>query len=114
MRARMAGQADRRGRCSQPFHNSSPDAGPMASALTASATFTTGIVALIMQLNITPSWGQPVCVAPGCNPTVTDGHANTAGGSGALSNLVTGASFNTAFGFSVLSSNTSGDGNTAY
>ena len=26
-------------------------------------------VGLVLMLPTTPSWGQPVCVAPGCNPT---------------------------------------------
>src|SRR5262245_24770939 len=67
---------------------------------------------LIMVLTITPSWGQPVCVAPACNPTTSDGLGNTAGGSGALGNLGTTGE-NTAFGNNALSSNTTGFGNTA-
>jgi hypothetical protein len=69
------------------------------------------IASVIMLLTNTPSWGQPVCVAPGCNPTVSDNVGNTAGGTGALGS-VTGA-HNTAFGFVALGSNTTGDSNTA-
>ena len=43
------------------------------------------LAGLVLLLTITPSWGQPVCVAPGCNPTVSDANNNTAGGTGALS-----------------------------
>ena len=75
------------------------------------------VAALVLLLTITPSWGQPTCAAPGCNPTVTDGNENTAGGTNALVNVVTsGASQgfnNTAFGFDALEDNTSGGNNTA-
>src|SRR5215468_598774 len=63
-------------------------------------------------INITPSWGQPVCVAPGCNPTASDVNQNTAGGTGALGSLSTGTD-NTAFGTNALKSNTTGILNTA-
>jgi len=74
------------------------------------------IASLVMLVNVTPSWGQPVCVAPGCNPTVSDTHGNAAGGSNALIAVVPtpGAGVdNTAFGDQALSSNTSGALNTA-
>jgi len=74
----------------------------------------TGLVLLLM--HATPSWGQPVCVAPGCNPTTSDGNFNTAGGTGALLSVVETASGgfnNTAFGENALSSNTTGGNNTA-
>jgi len=75
------------------------------------------VASLIMLLNITPSWAQtPVCVAPGCNPTVGDGSANTAGGSHALESLVigpSGAFANTAFGDHALFKNSIGSDNTA-
>jgi hypothetical protein len=67
----------------------------------------------VLLLSITPSWGQPVCVAPGCNPTTSDAINNTAGGTGALSSLVVGSNSNTAFGRNALNSNTSGVHNTA-
>jgi len=35
---------------------------------------------LVLMLNVTPSWGQPTCHLPGCNPTVSDANGNTAGG----------------------------------
>src|SRR5262245_36687579 len=66
---------------------------------------------LIMLLTITPSWGQPVCAAPGCNPTASDQHGNTGGGTEALIH-VTGSG-NTAFGDHALLSNSTGSDNTA-
>ena len=79
-----------------------------------SFAMTTG---LLLLLTITPSWGQPVCAAPGCNPTTSDGNFNTAGGTNALVNVVTtgfpqGES-NTAFGQFALAANTTGGANTA-
>jgi hypothetical protein len=65
-----------------------------------------------MLVTITPSWGQPTCASPGCNPTVSDALGNTAGGTGALGSLGTTGE-NTAFGNNALSSNTTGFGNTA-
>jgi len=38
----------------------------------------------VMLLNIAPSWGQPVCAASGCNPTVRDANGHTARGTVAL------------------------------
>src|SRR5215470_1199719 len=70
---------------------------------------------LIMLFTITPGWGQPVCVAPGCNPTVTDATANTAGGTHALpnvDNMGAGGAENTAFGFGALQLDTTGSSNT--
>jgi hypothetical protein len=74
------------------------------------------VAGLVLLLTITPSWGQPVCVAPGCNPTASDANKNTAGGTGALVNVdetINGGLDNTAFGFSALASTTIGDSNTA-
>ena len=68
---------------------------------------------LVLMLPITPSWGQPVCASPGCNPTTSDANSNTAGGTGALSSLAVGGNSNTAFGRNALNSNTTGDFNTA-
>jgi hypothetical protein len=69
------------------------------------------VTSLVLLLNITPSWGQPVCASPGCNPTVSDAHANTAGGTNALMNVL--GFFNTAFGSAALQSTSTGGGNTA-
>src|SRR5262245_35767179 len=86
-------------------------------AMTPFARFAPVLAGLVMLLTITPSWGQPVCASPGCNPTVSDTHSNTAGGTGALSNVDTHAnnlgSENTAFGWNALLSHTIGTGNTA-
>jgi hypothetical protein len=41
-------------------------------------------VGLVLMLPTTPSWAQPVCAFPGCNPTVSGAGGNTAGGSNAL------------------------------
>src|SRR5262245_1348465 len=74
------------------------------------------VATFIMLLNITPSWGQPVCAAPGCNSTASDANNNTAGGSDALAKVdqtASGGFRNTAFGFNALSSNTFGGFNTA-
>ena len=71
------------------------------------------LAGLVLLLNVTPSWGQPVCVAPGCNPTVSDDHLNTDGGSFVLSSLAPGDSNNTAFGYAALHENTTGQDNTA-
>src|SRR5262245_55785775 len=66
------------------------------------------VASLVLLMNITPSWGQPVCVAPGCNPTTSDGLGSTAGGSGALSTLVSqgfdlsNGGGHTAFGYDAL------------
>jgi len=65
-------------------------------------------------LPITPSWGQtPVCVAPGCNPTVSDGSFNTATGSHTLESITPTGFSNTATGSSALLNNTTGSFNTA-
>ncbi len=72
------------------------------------------VAGFVMLLSITPSWGQtPVCAAPGCNPTVSDDSANTAGGTGALQGFSPEATSNTAFGRDALGSNTTGSNNTA-
>ena len=65
---------------------------------------------LVLLLHISPSWGQ----VP--NPTASDGHGNTAGGTGALLNAdetASGAFSNTAFGFNAINLDTTGDSNTA-
>jgi Chaperone of endosialidase len=72
------------------------------------------VAGVVLLLNATPSWSQPVCVAPGCNPTTSDTNFNTAGGTGALVNLDQMLGFNnTAFGESALNTNTFGSSNTA-
>ena len=71
------------------------------NSITRIVTLVAGVVLL---LNITPSLGQPVCVAPGCNPTKSDLRDNTAGGTSALASLPDGEG-NTAFGAGALFSN---------
>jgi trimeric autotransporter adhesin len=74
------------------------------------------VTGLVLLFTTTSSWGQPVCSSPGCNPTASDGHSNTAGGTGSLGMVdetATGGFDNTAFGFQALFSNTTGDDNTA-
>ena len=73
------------------------------------------VAGLVLLLNVTPSWGQPVCAAPGCNPTTSDANRNTAGGTGTLVNVheSTGGFSNTGFGKNALSLNTAGARNTA-
>jgi len=74
------------------------------------------VASLVLLLSGTPGWGQPVCAVPGCNPTTSNTNQNTAGGTGALINVGSGAfgGFNnTAFGAHALDSTTSGDANTA-
>jgi Chaperone of endosialidase len=84
----------------------------------------TRIVALVagfvVLTYVTPSWGQPTCAAPGCNPTESDGNGNVAGGTGSLQNVgasgdcgVTAGCANTAFGDGSLSNNNTGSNNTA-
>src|SRR5262249_51513502 len=73
---------------------------------------TTVAAAFVIVVTITPSWSQmapsavgpqpAVCVSPGCNPTVSDGDRNTAGGKGALANVGIGFGGNTAFGAGAL------------
>jgi hypothetical protein len=75
------------------------------------------VAGFALTLNVTPSWGQPVCAAPGCNPTQSDTHRNTAGGNFALSivdQTPAGGFDNTAFGFQALLNDTIGDANTAF
>ena len=81
------------------------------------------IFGLVLMLNVTSSWGQPVCSSPGCNATETDAKGNTAGGTGALLNVdqtddcnfedLCLGSGNTAFGTGALGSNTTGSQNSA-
>src|SRR5262249_42951049 len=88
----------------------------MEDAMKPFARFAPAVAGLVLLMNITPSWGQPVCVAPGCTPTASDAKKNTAGGTGALVNVdetISGGLENTAFGFNALASNTTGDFNTA-
>src|SRR5438046_2330791 len=47
------------------------------------------------------------------DPTSSDLHDNTAGGTGALANLGASVTNDTAFGFDALNANTDGGGNTA-
>jgi Chaperone of endosialidase len=75
------------------------------------------VAGLVLMLNVAPSWAQPACAAPGCNPTASDANANSAGGTHALLNVVPGFSggfFNTAFGASALVRTTIGNENTGY
>jgi len=74
------------------------------------------VAPLVLLLHNTPSWGQPVCALPGCNPTTSNTNQNTAGGTGSLISVVSGAAGgfnNTAFGAHVLDSTTTGSANTA-
>jgi hypothetical protein len=84
----------------------------MEPAMTSIIPLVAVVAGLVLMLHSTPSWGQPVCVAPGCNPTVSDGSSNTAGGTRVLQHLAGGAA-NTAFGKATLEDNTTGDSNTA-
>ena len=70
------------------------------------------VAGFVLMLNVTPSWGQPVCVAPGCNPTVSGSGSNTAGGTNALKSVAGGIN-NTAFGFGALQLDTTGGNNTS-
>src|SRR5262245_31338820 len=73
------------------------------------------VVGLALLLTITPSWGQPTCNLPGCNPTASDAKFNTAGGTHALEIVsgMFGGFSNTAFGHSALAISTEGTANTA-
>ncbi len=69
------------------------------------------VAGLVLLLHSTPSWGGPP------NPTLSDAHRNTAGGTGALLDATT-ESFaddfdNTGFGYNALRYNTTGSHNTA-
>jgi hypothetical protein len=59
------------------------------------------IAGLVLMVGVTPSWGGPP------NPTASDEHGNTAGGTGALEATFGGddTSHNTAFGANALSNN---------
>src|SRR5262245_21792684 len=92
---------------------SSPDYRRMEVSMNPSALFTTMLIGLTLLLNITPRWAQPVCAAPGGNPTASDADYNTAGGTAALGNLGAFAGRNTAFGRNALFSNSAGTQNTA-
>ena len=73
------------------------------------------VAGLVLVMHATPTWGQPVCVAPGCNPTVSDEDGSTAGRTNALTNNLpgrTGGTGNTAFGKWALFRNTNGFQNT--
>src|SRR5262245_28137441 len=75
------------------------------------------VTGFVLLLTITPSWGQPVCASPGCNPTQSDTNRNTAGGNFALSivnETPAGGFDNTAFGFQALLQDIIGDLNTAF
>src|SRR5499427_4317518 len=88
----------------------------MEACMTRFAPLTTLVAAFVLIVSIPPSWGQPVCAAPGCNPTTSDGNFNTAGGTVALPNVDetgTGGFSNTAFGFNALHNTSTGDSNTA-
>jgi hypothetical protein len=72
-------------------------------------TLTLGIVGVMLVLGAERSWAGPP------DPTPSDSLFNTAGGTGALSNITNGsAEANTAFGYVALSSNTWGSNNTAF
>src|SRR5262245_31500087 len=69
------------------------------------------VTGLVLLVTTVPSWGGPP------NPTASDAHQNTAGGTGALRNVVFGPAGgfgNTAFGFDALLSNDTGFDNTAF
>jgi hypothetical protein len=88
----------------------------MEASMTSIIRLVAMVTGLVLILNVTPSLGQPVCVSPGCNPTVSDANENTAGGTGALLNVVSGSTggfVNTAFGRDALLHNTNGTANTA-
>src|SRR5262245_1494555 len=60
------------------------------------------VTTFVMLLNIAPSWGQPVCAASGCNPTVSDANGHTARGTVALADDNQTGAGNTAFGGGAL------------
>src|SRR5215471_19840674 len=66
-----------------------------------------GVAGLVLLLGVGLSWGGPP------NNDVSDAQGNTAGGTGALGAVTTGAD-NTAFGDAALSSNNSGSRNNAF
>jgi hypothetical protein len=74
----------------------------MEASMNSITRLVTLLAGLVLMLHSTPSWGQtPVCVAPGCNPTASDGAGNTAGGRFALANVVQGGFDNTASAYRV-------------
>jgi hypothetical protein len=89
----------------------SPGDRRMEDAMKPIARLATMVTGLALLLNITPSWGQAVCVAPGCNATVSGISGNTAAGTNALKS--DGGSDNTAVGIQALYSSTTGPDNTA-
>src|SRR5262245_66670211 len=86
----------------------------MEDAMKPFASFAAMLTVLVVVLTITPTWGQSFN-----NPTITDGHGNTAGGSNALGTCLAktvatcSSVANTAFGDNALFANTAGDDNTA-
>jgi hypothetical protein len=76
----------------------------MEVAMTHKVRFMTLVVCLVGLMRVMPSWGQPTCASPGCNPTTSDANKNTAGGSAALG--LGGGSSNTGFGSAALDLNT--------
>src|SRR5215472_3914060 len=93
------------------YSSISPDYPAHGESMKALARLVLVVAGLVMLLSITPSWGQPVCVAPGCNPTTSDANSNTAGGSAVL--LFVGGGGNTAFGANALRFTDTGTVNTA-
>jgi len=83
----------------------------MEAHMTRFAPLTTLVAAFVLIVSITPSWGQPVCVAPACNATTSDDNGNTAGGTGALAAISPTTAGNTAFGLDALGSDTLGTDN---
>src|SRR5262245_30892983 len=112
----------RRGRCSPPFPQPSPDHPAPGGSMT-SRTRHAGLVAgLALLLSVTPSWGLVGSVYFDVNDNTAAGQtlfnatftglANTGLGRRVLTSL-TGGTGNTAIGASALFSNTSGNSNTA-
>jgi hypothetical protein len=60
----------------------------MEDAMKAFARFSAMLTGLVLLLTSTPSWGQPTCSSPGCDPTASDLAGNTAGGTNALKAVV--------------------------
>src|SRR5262245_62636852 len=104
---------DRRRRVSELFPHFSPDRPAHGGRMKRFNYLVAILAGVVVLLNLTPSWGQPACAAPGCNATKSDVNQNTAGGTGALQSVLGQAVANTAFGFSALFSNATGVNNTA-